>query len=90
MAHLKLVRREAEEPTTDMVAPVDSLSESRRAHLRLAINQLPEEEGFLIREHYFEGRPLEEIAEDLDMDETELSQLHAKALLLLRRVAVAD
>jgi len=49
-----------------------------------ALSGLPERERFVIRHHYFEGRPLEDVGRDLGISKSWASRLHTRALRRLR------
>jgi RNA polymerase sigma factor for flagellar operon FliA len=60
--------------------------ELRQLRRRLwdAVKQLPERERGIIELHYAQGRRFDEIAEGLDLSKGRVSQLHARAVRLLR------
>ena len=55
-----------------------------RAYLRDAIEVLPERLQVVIRGRFFEDRPMRELAEDLGVTESRISQMRAEALKMLR------
>lgn len=66
--------------------PYVSLEMKRLAErLALLVNALPEREALIIRQHYFEHREFVEIADSLGISKGRVSQLHARALKLLRQ-----
>jgi RNA polymerase sigma factor for flagellar operon FliA len=66
------------EPGSDLVA-----SEDKRELLG-TLNRLPERERMIVTLHYFEGVPLQEIARSLGVTESRVSQLHTRALRMMR------
>ena len=50
-----------------------------------ALAELPARERFLVRGHYFEGRPFEELGRELGISKSWASRLHRQALDELRR-----
>ena len=52
--------------------------------MRQAMSELPERERKVIREFYFEGRVLDDIAKDLGISKSWTSRIHTKALSLVR------
>lgn len=54
-----------------------------------ALALLPDRERLVIREHYYRGRRLAEIGQDLGVTESRVCQLHRRALVLLRDVLTA-
>lgn len=61
-----------------------SLDESVKSVLKETVDSLPERERYIISLYYFEGLNFKEIAKILNLSESRISQLHTKALLLLR------
>lgn len=57
--------------------------------VRDAVAKLPEREAKVVRELYFEGRLLDDIAKDLGVSKSWASRIHTKALGVLKR-AMAD
>ncbi len=55
-----------------------------RRELVDALNRLPERERLIVTLHYFEGVPLQEIARSLGVTESRVSQLHTRALKIMR------
>ena len=49
-----------------------------------SLNRLPERERMIVTLHYFEGVPLQEIARSLGVTESRVSQLHTRALRMMR------
>jgi RNA polymerase sigma factor for flagellar operon FliA len=66
------------EPGSDLIA-----SEDKR-ELIGTLNRLPERERMIVTLHYFEGVPLQEIAKSLGVTESRVSQLHTRALRMMR------
>ncbi|MFH0800961.1 MAG: FliA/WhiG family RNA polymerase sigma factor [bacterium] len=56
----------------------------QKKSLRDSLEQLSEREQLLIREHYFEGVPFEQIATRLGVTKQRISQMHARAVKKLR------
>jgi RNA polymerase sigma factor FliA len=76
----------AEDMVTEPSAgPEDMLlSRERMGYLRHAIDVLPERLHAVITGYFFEERPMAEIAAELGVTESRISQLRAEALALLR------
>lgn len=53
-------------------------------YLEDAVSELPERLRVVIRGYFMEERPMAELAEELDVSESRISQMRAEALLLLR------
>ena len=66
------------EPGSDLMA-----GEAKR-ELMGTLNRLPERERMIVTLHYFEGVPLQEIARSLGVTESRVSQLHTRALRMMR------
>jgi RNA polymerase sigma factor for flagellar operon FliA len=66
------------EPGADLIE-----SENKR-ELMGTLNRLPERERMIVTLHYFEGVPLQEIARSLGVTESRVSQLHTRALRMMR------
>jgi RNA polymerase sigma factor for flagellar operon FliA len=66
--------------------PVDEqlIDAEERSRVRVAISKLPEREAKVVRELYFEGRLLDDIAKDLGVSKSWASRLHTKALSLMK------
>ena len=65
--------------------PDHQLMRATEAELvRQAMNDLPEREQKVIREFYFEGRVLDDIAKDLGISKSWTSRIHTKALGMVR------
>lgn len=58
--------------------------ESVRTRLKLLVDALPERERLIVRCHYFEHMEFQAIAAMLDVTKGRVSQLHARALKLIR------
>jgi RNA polymerase sigma factor for flagellar operon FliA len=67
---------------------VEQLEETER--VALALRALPERERLLVTLYYYEGLTLKEIGRILGVTESRVSQLHGRALSLLRARLVAD
>lgn len=71
--------------------PLDILEDRERvAYLRDAIDQLPERLRIVVRGYFFAERPMAEIAEELGVTESRISQLRAEAVALLRGALTAN
>jgi len=57
---------------------------SEREHLTKVVGELPERERYVIVAHYFEGVQFKSIAQVLGVSEPRVSQLHTRAVDLLR------
>ena len=66
------------EPGSELMA-----SEDKR-ELIGTLNRLPERERMIVTLHYFEGVALQEIARSLGVTESRVSQLHTRALRMMR------
>jgi RNA polymerase sigma factor for flagellar operon FliA len=66
------------EPGSELMA-----SEDKR-ELIGSLNRLPERERMIVTLHYFEGVALQEIAKSLGVTESRVSQLHTRALRMMR------
>jgi RNA polymerase sigma factor for flagellar operon FliA len=66
------------EPGTALIA-----DEGKREMVR-SLNRLPERERMIVTLHYFEAVPLQEIARSLGVTESRVSQLHTRALRMMR------
>jgi RNA polymerase sigma factor for flagellar operon FliA len=58
--------------------------EEQLTYLREAIVELPERLQKVVREYFFEERPMADIAADLGVTDSRISQMRAEALILLR------
>lgn len=58
--------------------------EERLTYLREAVAELPERLQKVVREYFFEERPMADIAADLEVTDSRISQMRAEALVLLR------
>lgn len=74
----RLADDEAPQPGADLVA-----AEERR-ELMAGLNRLPERERMIVTLHYFQGVQLAEIAKSLGVTESRVSQLHTRALRMMR------
>lgn len=68
----------APQPGADIVEAED------RRELMGCMNELPERERMIVTLHYFQGVQLAEIARSLGVTESRVSQLHTRALRLMR------
>lgn len=60
------------------------LDRERVAYLRDAVEVLPERMRFVVEAYFFEERKMQEIADELGVTESRVSQIRAEALMLLR------
>jgi RNA polymerase sigma factor for flagellar operon FliA len=74
----RLADEAAPQPGAELVA-----SEERR-ELMVSLNRLPERERMIVTLHYFQGVQLAEIARSLGVTESRVSQLHTRALRMMR------
>lgn len=74
------------DPATDPTAgPAAQLEHVERlSYLRAAISELPERLRTVVEEYFIHERPMAQIAAQLDVSESRISQLRAQALVLLR------
>jgi len=71
--------------------PLDSLVDRERvAYLRDAVDELPERLRVVVRGYYFAERPMAEIAAELGVTDSRVSQLRAEAVKLLRGALTAS
>ncbi len=80
-----------DDTTIDDLLPSKSLTpeavlehRERLAYLRDAVDRLPERLRVVVEGYFFEERPMAEIAEQLGVTESRVSQLRAEAVVLLR------
>jgi RNA polymerase sigma factor for flagellar operon FliA len=67
------------------VSPFEAVARlSDRKALARAVARLPEREARIVDLHYFQGVPFKEIATSLGVSEPRVSQLHSRALTMLR------
>jgi RNA polymerase sigma factor for flagellar operon FliA len=71
-----------EDPEIDPEAVVDS--RDLYVRLRAAVEALPEREAMIIRMYYHEGHSMHDIALRLGVSDSRVSQIHARALRMLR------
>lgn len=60
------------------------VARERQAYLRDAVEALPERLAAVVRGCFFEDRPMRELADELGVTESRISQMRAEALRLLR------
>ena len=71
--------------------PLDALVDRERiAYLRDAVDELPERLRAVVRGYYFAERPMAEIAAELGVTDSRISQLRAEAVKLLRGALTAS
>lgn len=80
----RIVDESAVVPGADLLA-----AESRR-ELMGALNRLPDRERTIVTRHYFERVALQSIAKSFGVTESRVSQLHTRALRLLRAALEAE
>jgi RNA polymerase sigma factor FliA len=68
----------------------DLLAAENRRELVGALNRLPERERMIVTLHYFERVALQDIARALSVTESRVSQLHTRALRMLRSAIEAE
>jgi RNA polymerase sigma factor for flagellar operon FliA len=54
--------------------------------LRDFVDQLPKRERIIIKRRFFQDRSLRQIGQELGVSESRVSQIHARALRLLRQM----
>jgi RNA polymerase sigma factor for flagellar operon FliA len=72
---------------TDETIPLpgaELMSAEQRQELIATLNRLPEREKMIVTLHYFHGVQLAQIARNLGVTESRVSQLHGRALRMLR------
>ncbi len=75
----------------ESASPGDEVEErSVRQMLERGLEQLPERERRIVRMHYFQAVPFKLIARQLAVSEPRVSQLHGRAMQLLRTVLERD
>ena len=80
----RIVDESAVEPGADLLA-----TENRR-ELIGALNRLPDREKTIVTLHYFERVALQDIAKSFGVTESRVSQLHTRALRMLRAALEAE
>jgi len=70
----------ADHETPDLVL----VERERRAYLLDAVSSLPERLRHVVIGYFFEERPMQELADELGVTESRISQMRAEALVLLR------
>ncbi len=71
-------------------SPVEALEQRERiAYLHDGVDALPERLRTVVQGYFFEGRPMAQIAEELGVTESRVSQLRAEAVALLRGALTA-
>ena len=70
----------ADEPGPD----AQILDRERRAYLQDAVAALPERMRHVVVGYFFDERPMRELAEELGVTESRISQIRAEALILLK------
>jgi RNA polymerase sigma factor for flagellar operon FliA len=78
---------------TDQSIPepgIELLAAEGRRELVSALNRLPERERMIVTLHYFERVALQDIARSFGVTESRISQLHTRALRMLRAALEAE
>ncbi len=69
----------------DQLSPADFAEQkSERAALEHAVRSLPTREAEIVSMHYFEGHAFKDIATTMKVSEPRISQLHSRAVKMLR------
>lgn len=71
-------------PSTTATPEATLVARERQAYLRDAIEALPERLQVVVSGCFFEDRPMRELADELGVTESRISQMRAEALKLLR------
>ena len=71
-------------PSTSRTPESVLVERERQSYLRDAVHSLPERLQKVVRGCFFEDRPMRELAEELGVTESRISQLRAEALKMLR------
>ncbi len=69
--------------TGDVVGEIEQ--QEVRKELSVAVDDLPSQERRVVRLYYFEGKTLKDIKEVLGVSESRVSQIHAQAVIHLRK-----
>jgi RNA polymerase sigma factor FliA len=78
----------ADETTRDPLE--ETMVRMERRALETAVAGLPDRERMIVTMHYFKGEQFKTIAEHLKVSEPRISQLHARAVSLLRRALTSE
>ncbi|MBX3160511.1 MAG: sigma-70 family RNA polymerase sigma factor [Deltaproteobacteria bacterium] len=79
------------EPVSEASSPVDGIaSRQLRERLNAAIAELPPRERKLLQKHYWEGKNLLEVGEELGLSKSWTSRLHAQLVDRLKKVFAND
>ncbi len=71
-------------PADERGPDVQILDRERRSYLLDAVSHLPERMRHVVVGYFFDERPMRELAEELDVTESRISQIRAEALALMR------
>jgi RNA polymerase sigma factor for flagellar operon FliA len=71
-------------PSTAQTPEAQLVERERQAYLRDAVRSLPERLRVVVQGCFFEDRPMRELAEELGVTESRISQLRAEAMKMLR------
>jgi len=78
-------------PAAEEESPLDLAERnSQRTALGKAVSQLPEREARIVEMHYFQGMQFKEIAQMMKVSEPRISQLHARAMGMMRKILEAE
>jgi RNA polymerase sigma factor FliA len=80
----RLVDDEAPQPGAAL------LQTENKAEVLAALDRLPEREKMIVTRYYFEGAQLQQVARSLGVTESRVSQLHTRALKMLRAALEAE
>jgi RNA polymerase sigma factor for flagellar operon FliA len=71
-------------PADDKAPDLQLLDRERRSYLLDAVAALPERMRHVVVGYFFDERPMQELADELGVTESRISQMRAEALVLLR------
>lgn len=91
MTSFETLRAEGFDQPSQSEAPEEQLHAQRMAKkLRDALEALPEREAAMIKKHYWEGKNLVEVGEEMGISKSWASRLHAQAVEKLRTIVDAE
>jgi len=73
-------------PADERAPDVQIIDRERRSYLLDAVSHLPERMRHVVVGYFFDERPMRELAEELGVTESRISQIRAEALTMLRSV----
>ncbi|HZU75007.1 MAG TPA: sigma-70 family RNA polymerase sigma factor [Acidimicrobiales bacterium] len=76
-------------PTEDKGPDIQLLDRERRSYLVDAVANLPERMRHVIVGYFFDERPMKELADELGVTESRISQIRGEAMVLLRTAITA-